>query len=83
MHLPLCIIAAEANKQHRKSTSKVKEKKGKQTRKFRVDVAAKATVVSWFSAVVFLFLSLFLFLFLFRFPFLSLSLALLLQLAPS
>ena len=36
----------------RKSTSKVKEKKGKQTRKFRVDVAAKATVVSCFSAVV-------------------------------
>ena len=46
MHLPLCIIAAKANKQHRKSTSKVKEKKGTQTRKFRVDVAAKATVVS-------------------------------------
>ena len=36
----------------RKSTSKVKEKKGTQTRQFLVDVAAKATVVSWFSAVV-------------------------------
>ena len=46
-----CALAAKANKQHRKSTSKVKEKKGKQIRKLRVDVAAKATVVSSLSVV--------------------------------
>ena len=52
MHIFGADRSAKANKQHRKSTSKVKEKKGTQTRKFRVDVAAKATVVSWFFAVV-------------------------------
>ena len=51
MHIFGTDRSAKANKQHRKSTSKVKEKKGTQTRKFRVDVAAKATVVSCFSAV--------------------------------
>ena len=33
MHLPLCIIAAEANKQHRKSTSKVKGEEGQANKK--------------------------------------------------